>query len=43
MKSIERYIGMSKNRNYEIKQKLQGRYTIYKIKGVTVGNSGPNI
>jgi hypothetical protein len=34
---------MCKNRNEDIKQELQGQYLIYKIKEVTIENSGSNI
>jgi hypothetical protein len=33
---------MCKKRNDDIKQELQGKYLIYKIKEVTVENSGSN-
>jgi len=41
-RSIDRCTRMCKKRNDDIKQELQGKYLIYKIKEVTVENSGSN-
>lgn len=43
LRSIDRCTGMCKKRNDDIKQELQGKYLIYKIKEVTVETSESNI